>query len=96
MCYSVSMTTQVNTDQVVGELPRILELVALGEQVVIERDGKAVARIVPESTYAPRPRTPGSAVGLLKLLPGWDDPLTEQELNDFEGSGNKTASTAPA
>lgn len=89
-------TTTVTPSQVESDLSAILDRVQRGEEVIIARDGKAVARIVPESTYAPRPRTPGSAVGLLKLLPGWDDPLTEQELNDFEGSGNKTASTAPA
>jgi antitoxin (DNA-binding transcriptional repressor) of toxin-antitoxin stability system len=90
------MTTQVSTDEVATEMSRLLERVALGEHVIIERDGKAVARIVPEGSEAPRPRTPGSAVGLLKLLAGWDDPLTERELNDFEGSHKLAASPAPA
>jgi prevent-host-death family protein len=72
------MAMTVNTHEAKTQLSRLLALVEKGEEVVIARNGKAVAKLVP----AARPSSPfqfGSMRGQIKLLPGWDDPMTPEE-----------------
>jgi prevent-host-death family protein len=66
----------VNVHQAKRRLSRLLEQVAAGEEVVIAKTGKPVARIVPIS---PRePRRPGLAKG--RLTDAFFEPLPEDEL----------------
>ena len=53
---------------------------AKGEEVIIAKAGKPVAKLVKIEKEKPKPRRFGSAKGTIKLLPGWDDPFTEEEL----------------
>ena len=61
---------------------RLLELIGAvedGEEVVITRDGRPVAQIA----LPPPPRRKSVLDGMrgrIRLLPGWDDPITEEEL----------------
>lgn len=55
---------------------RLIERVEQGEEVVIERAGKPVACLVP-ATRPAEPRRPGSARGLIKIHPNFDDPLPD-------------------
>ncbi len=68
--------TTVNLDE--ADLAGLLARVRTGEEIAIADDGVPVARLVPErAAPAPAPRRPGSARGLIKILPGFDDPLPE-------------------
>ena len=53
-----------------------------GEQVVITRHGKPVAEIMPPRIGHTEKRKVilGSMRDTIKLYPGWDDPMTEEEL----------------
>ena len=57
-----------------NHLSELLRLAAEGERVVITRNGKPVAQLVP----APRNRRAvrfGAMRGRVHLKPGWDDPI---------------------
>jgi prevent-host-death family protein len=51
---------------------------ATGEEIVVTRHGKPVARLVPDRDEGPRPL--GFARGRVKFNKGWDQPLTFEEL----------------
>jgi prevent-host-death family protein len=69
---------EVSTAEAKNRLPELIRMVEGGEQVVITRHGRAVAQIGPP----PVRRKPvlGGMKGRIRLLPGWDDPITEEEL----------------
>jgi len=66
----------VNVHQAKTHLSRLLEQVAAGEEVVIAKAGKPVARIVPIAQR--EPRRPGIAKG--RLTEAFFEPLPEDEL----------------
>jgi prevent-host-death family protein len=57
----------------------LIRIVADGEQVVITRHGHPVAQIAPPPPERRKARFDGMK-GKIRLLPGWDDPMTEEEL----------------
>ncbi len=62
-------------------LSRLLAKVAEGEEVVIARAGKPIARLVP---IAPQGRRVfGQDRGLFEVPDDFDDPLPEETLADF-------------
>jgi prevent-host-death family protein len=69
----------VSTAEAKNRLPELIRAVEAGEQVVITRHGRAVAQIAPPPTE-PRKPVLGGMKGQIRLLPGWDDPITEEEL----------------
>lgn len=50
-----------------------------GEPVVITRHGKPVAQLAPPPPGR-RPIRLGAMRNRIKLLPGWEDPVSEEEL----------------
>jgi prevent-host-death family protein len=76
--------TKVNIHQAKTQLSRLVELVAKGEEIVIAKAGKPVARLVP---YAPKGavRRPGSMRGKIKIKKNFDEPLPKELLASFEG-----------
>jgi prevent-host-death family protein len=74
---------QVNIHRAKTELSRLVELAAKGEEIVIAKSGKPVARLVP---YAPRgkPRRPGLLRGRIRLKKNFDAPLPKELLAAFE------------
>lgn len=61
-----------------------MQRVIAGEEIVIAKSGKPVARIVPFE-QKPARRVPGSAKGKLWLAPDFDAPLPAAVLDAFEG-----------
>ena len=74
----------VNIHEAKTHLSRLLEQVAGGEEIVIAKAGKAVARLVPLDAV-PKKRQLGLLKGKLKVPEGFDAPLTPDELSLFEG-----------
>lgn len=72
---------QVNVHEAKTHLSRLLEEVEAGEEVVIARAGKPVARLVPNRAER-EPRKPGSLKGKIKILDGFDE-YDEQIARDF-------------
>ncbi len=77
------MSTIVNVHEAKTHLSRLLEQVMQGEEVVIAKSGRPVARLVALRESAKR-REPGSARGQLKLADDFDDPLPEDIQRFFE------------
>ncbi|HXO42485.1 MAG TPA: type II toxin-antitoxin system prevent-host-death family antitoxin [Thermoanaerobaculia bacterium] len=63
-------------------LSRLLERVAQGEEVIIAKSGRAVAKLVPVPA---EPRRPGRLKGRIRLGPDFDEPLPEEVLAAFRG-----------
>ena len=74
----------VNIHEAKTHLSRLLEQVAGGEEVIIAKAGKAIARLVPLDA-APKKRRLGLLKGKLKVPEDFDAPLTDDDLALFEG-----------
>ena len=70
---------EIGTAEAKNRFTELLRIVEDGEQVVITRHGRPVAQITPPPT-APRKARFDGMKGRIRLLPGWDDPITEEEL----------------
>lgn len=73
----------VNIHEAKTHLSRLLEQVAGGEEVVIAKAGKAIARLVPLAA-APKKRQLGLLKGKLNVPDDFDAPLSAEELSLFE------------
>lgn len=65
-------------------LSRLLTRVEAGEEVVISRSGRPVARLVPVTRDAPQ-RRPGTWAGQVRIGADFDDPLPDEELAAWGG-----------
>ncbi len=74
----------VNVHEAKTHLSRLLEEVAAGEEIVIAKAGKPVARLLP---YAPKrePRQPDLLKGQIWIAEDFDDPLPEEIMAAFRG-----------
>jgi prevent-host-death family protein len=74
----------VNLHSAKTHLSRLLAEVAAGEEVVIAKAGKPVARLVP---FEPRrePRRPGLLKGQIWISEDFEDPLPEEIMAAFRG-----------
>jgi prevent-host-death family protein len=78
------MTDTVNIHNAKTHLSRLVERVEAGEEIVIARGGKPVARLVPLGLRT-RPRQLGTLRGKIWLAPDWDSPEVNAEIaRDFE------------
>jgi antitoxin (DNA-binding transcriptional repressor) of toxin-antitoxin stability system len=57
-----------------------------GEEIVIAKAGKPVARLIPERPPAPAKRVPGIDKGKLKIADDFDT-MSKSELDEWYGSG---------
>jgi prevent-host-death family protein len=69
---TIEPRTTVNIHAAKTHLSRLVERAEQGEETVIARNGRPVARLVP---YEPtrRRRVPGALRGRIKILPGFDE-----------------------
>jgi prevent-host-death family protein len=67
----------VNIHEAKTNLSKLLERVALGEEVIIAKAGKPVAKLVPFDTE-PKTRTLGSAKGEFVVPDDFNDPLPKE------------------
>lgn len=77
------MTKTVNIHEAKTHLSRLLERVRLGEEVIIAKAGKPVARLVAVSEK-PKRRVPGSAKGQIWIADDFDAPLPPELQKFFE------------
>ncbi len=74
--------TTVNVHEAKTHLSRLLERVAAGDEVVIAKAGKPVARLVPMATPGKRPL--GLDAGKVWIADDFDAPLPDDVLDEFE------------
>jgi len=77
------MSTKVNVHEAKTHFSKLLERVARGEEIVIARAGKPVARLVPFKESVAR-RIPGTAKGKIIIASDFDAPLPDDLLKTFE------------
>ena len=77
------MKRVVNIHEAKTHLSRIVEEVAAGQEVIIARAGKPVARIAPLAPVI-RPKRLGLLKGKLRVPDDFNKPLSDEELAAFE------------
>jgi prevent-host-death family protein len=73
----------VNVHEAKTHFSRLLDRVAKGEEIVIAKAGRPVAKLIPIRPSKPR-RTPGLARGQIDIGPDFDDPLPWDIQHAFE------------
>jgi prevent-host-death family protein len=76
----------INVHQAKTQLSRLLEEVAAGQEIIIAKAGKPVARLVSLRT-ASKKRQLGILEGKLPVPPDFDAPLPDATLEAFEQRG---------
>ena len=79
------MPRSVNIADAKARLPELVERAAQGEEIIIARNGKPRARLVP-LTRRPR-RVAGRGAGKWKVVGDFNAPLPRSMLKAFEGGG---------
>lgn len=77
-------TEIVNVHAAKTHLSRLLERAEAGEEIVIARAGKPIARLVPYLPDRPK-RVFGALKGQIRILPGFDE-MDAEIIKDFEDS----------
>ena len=72
--------TMFNIHDAKTHFSKLLERVAKGEDIVIAKAGKPVARILPFVAEDISPRVPGIDKGKVTIKPDFDEPLPEFDL----------------
>jgi prevent-host-death family protein len=65
-------------------LSRLLDRVAEGEEIIIAKSGRPVAKLV---RVTAEPRRPGRLKGRIRIGPDFDEPLPAEILAAFRGEG---------
>jgi prevent-host-death family protein len=75
---------KVNIHQAKTQLSRLVDRAAGGEEIIIAKSGKPVARLVP---YVPEGvvRRPGAMRDKIRIKKDFDAPLPKKLLDSFEG-----------
>lgn len=76
--------TTVNIQHAKANFSKLIARVRKGEEIVLAKAGKPVAKIVPFDPD-PKRRVPGSARGLFTMSDDFDAPLPDEILDAFEG-----------
>ncbi len=74
----------INIHEAKTQLSKLIEAVEAGEEIVIARAGKPVAKLVPYEPVKPV-RTPGLMKGKFEVPDSFFDPLPDELLDYFEG-----------
>ncbi len=73
----------VNIHEAKTHLSALLDRVVAGEEIVIAKAGRPIARLSPVDGLGPR--KPGALKGKFRLTPDFFEPLPEDELAAWEG-----------
>lgn len=73
---------EVGVHKAKTELSKLLKRVAMGEEIIITRNGEPVAKLVPIEVR--KERVFGLDAGLVEISEDFDDPLPDEILELFE------------
>jgi prevent-host-death family protein len=74
---------EVNIREAKSQLSKLIDWVQMGDEVIIVKAGKPVAKLV--RIGKPAPREFGSAKGEITFHDGWNEPLSDAEIVDIFG-----------
>jgi len=77
------MIEPVNVHEAKTRFSQLLKRVQMGEEIVIARAGKPIARLVPFHGKTGG-RKPGTTKGLISISPDFDEPLPDDLQRAFE------------
>ena len=77
------MPSKVNIHEAKTQFSELLKRVGNGEEIIISKAGKPIARLVPMSEITEK-RLPGSAKGEVFITENFDAPLPESIMTSFE------------
>ena len=81
------MASSVGFGEAQANLGELLDRVERGEEIVIERDGRAVSRLVPvvaeEKPKLGRRVGGQNLLGVTYIAPDFDEPMSEEELKEW-------------
>lgn len=80
----MNMTT-VNIHAAKTHLSRLVEQAAAGEEIIIAKAGKPIAKLVPLTAEGKQKRKLGTLAGKIIIHDDFDDPLPDDLLDAFEG-----------
>lgn len=75
----------INVHQAKTHLSRLLDRVVDGEEIVIAKSGRPVAKLV---RFLSEPRRPGRLKGKIRMASDFDDPLPESIAAAFRGESD--------
>lgn len=75
----------VTMHQAKTHFSKLVAQVEQGEEIVIARGDKPVARLVPYDSPTKPKRVPGRLKGMFEVPPNFFDPLTDEELKVWHG-----------
>lgn len=76
--------TIINIHQAKTNFSKLVDAVMQGEEIIIAKAGKPVAKLVTIEVVKPT-RKPGAMKGKIKIATDFDASLPEDVLNQFEG-----------
>ena len=82
----------IKINQAKTRLSRLVEEAANGEEIVITKHNRPVARLVALEASA-RPRQPGGWEGQVWMADNFDAPLPEELQSGFDGDGGEPPAT---
>jgi len=74
----------VNIAEAKAHLPELVQRAARGEQIIISRNGKPQARLLPLAPV--NPRLPGRGAGQWEVAEDFNEPLPDELLVTFAGN----------
>jgi prevent-host-death family protein len=80
------MASSVALSEAQAHLPELLDRVERGEEIVIEREARAVAKVVAvvaEEKPKERRVFGQNLLGITYIAPDFDDPMSEEELKEW-------------
>ncbi len=79
------MTNIFDLDEAKNQLSALVDRVAAGEEIVIAKHGKPLAKLAPVPMPATKkgPRKPSGAMKIKWISPDFDDPLPPELLKQF-------------
>lgn len=69
-------------------LSSLVDRAAAGEEIIIAKAGKPLAKLVPIAVPSRPRRTPGGWEGRVHIAPDFDEPLPAELLAGFESGGS--------
>jgi prevent-host-death family protein len=77
--------TKVDIHQAKTQFSRLVDLAANGEEIIIAKSGRPVARLVPYQTKGVV-RRPGTMRGKIRIKKNFDEPLPKELVASFVGN----------
>ena len=77
--------TTVNVHEAKTHFSKILDRVSAGEEIIIAKAGRPVARLVPLKGKT-KARVPGTYAGRIQIADDFEAPMPGEVLDDFEGA----------